>query len=494
MSRQGQTPERKRRLKWGALPEPVSEASLGWGKQREELKGLTPAQLVRLILDAPEFEAVMGARLDAIDTRNQGKRSRPIRWQARQLESFLLYRRVSGLTTIKRARERLTFDRAGRLLLGFGEELPSQATISRYLDKHFEEIERAAMLQELERQLRLRVTDLESFEDEAAILGMDGSKVEIRYRPPVPGSPEQETKHGKVTAPDAGWVGKTGGSKAGRGYQLVAVWTQHGTPLGWDISPLHHGERAAAERVLDDYAKNVLAKRDPAKLSVLTADGGFNSNQLRRQLQDLRIVPNIHRASHGDKESSIANAKKKTRQRDSLYDPLKPAYANWSANGHGELICACGEGGVERQIRVTNGKLSIASVGRCSNCGSVRITAGRWRRAQNRGEAGVNEWVRTLPGDEGKFYFGNPLTFNDPLAKEYGQDRFGWGESFHSTLASRFGLLRGRAWFRRKTQVETEFAIAFSAIHALTLERARRQEQDDGPASQNGPPSIAAAA
>lgn len=182
-----------------------------------------------------------------------------------------------------------------------------------------------------------------------------------------------------------------------------------------------------------------------------------------------------------------------TRQRDSLHDPLKPAYANWSANGHGELACSCGQGGVERQIKVTNGKLSIASVGRCSNCGSVRITAGKWRKAQNRGQNGTNEWVRTLPGDDGESYFGNPLTFNDPLAREYGQDRFGWGESFHSTLASRFGLLRGRSWFRRKTQVETEFAIAFSAIHALTL-GARRQEQDDGPASQNGRPSIAKAA
>lgn len=127
-------------------------------------------------------------------------------------------------TTIKRTRERLAFDRAGRLLLGFGEELPSQATFSRYLDKHFEEAERAAMFQELERQLRLRVTDLESFEDGAAILGMDGSKVEIRYRPPIPGktapvdsdaNATESERRQQVTAPDAGWVGKDGGPKAG---------------------------------------------------------------------------------------------------------------------------------------------------------------------------------------------------------------------------------------------------------------------------------------
>lgn len=80
----------------------------------------------------------------------------------------------------------------------------------------------------------------------------------------------------------------------------------------------------------------------------------------------------------------------------------------------------------------------------------------------------------------------DPLTFNDPLAREYGQDRFGWGESFHSTLASRFGLLRRRAWFRRRTQVETEFAIAFSAIHALTLERARRQSKTTAQPARTG--------
>ncbi|MEA2361651.1 MAG: hypothetical protein QOD71_796 [Thermoleophilaceae bacterium] len=484
-----QTPEaaRKQRLRWGALPRPAAEATLSWGKQREELQGLTAADVVRLILQAPEFEAVLGPTLDAIDERNAGQKARPVRWKARQLESLLIYRRVSGLGTIKRTRERLTFDRAGRMLLGFGDELPSQATISRYLRQHFDDAERAELMKELERRLRLRVTELPGFEDDAAILGMDGSKIEIHHTPPIralakpdepPGPNNPRTgpilNPDKVTAPEAGYVGGDS-PKSGRGFQMVAIWTEHGTPLAWDISHLNENEKTAAGRAMQDYAKNVLPRRDPARLAVLSADGGFDSNNIRRQLQELRIVPNVHRASHGRKESSINNVAKLDEQRFPLHDPLKPAYANWFANGHGELSCRCGDGHVERQIGVTNGRLSIASVGRCSNCGSVRINAGKWKRAQNATRAQINRFVRVLPGDEGDRYFGNPLTFNDPLASKYGRDRFSWGESFHSTLSSRFGLLRDRCWMRGKAQAETEFAIAFAAIHSLTLERARKQ-------------------
>jgi len=70
---------------------------------------------------------------------------------------------------------------------------------------------------------------------------------------------------------------------------------------------------------------------------------------------------------------------------------------------------------------------------------------------------------------------GNPLHYEDALARELGKDRFGWGESLHATLRRRFGLLKPRAYIRSACEVETQFAIAARAISVLLLERAARR-------------------
>lgn len=82
--------------------------------------------------------------------------------------------------------------------------------------------------------------------------------------------------------------------------------------------------------------------------------------------------------------------------------------------------------------------------------------------------------MRCQPDETGDWSFGNPLTYFDCLAYEYGRDRFGYNEGFHGALVTRFGLLKGKAWMRRQLQVEGEVAIAFMAMHALSLEQRRR--------------------
>jgi hypothetical protein len=44
-------------------------------------------------------------------------------------------------------------------------------------------------------------------------------------------------------------------------------------------------------------------------------------------------------------------------------------------------------------------------------------------------------------------------------------------------MERRFGLLKDKSWSRSLTEVETEFAIAASAISVLLLERAARREK-----------------
>jgi hypothetical protein len=103
----------------------------------------------------------------------------------------------------------------------------------------------------------------------------------------------------------------------------------------------------------------------------------------------------------------------------------------------------------------------------------VTITSGQWRLGSRE-----THYVRCKGSDIPDPMIGNSLTFNDPLALEYGRDRFGFGESVHATINRRFGLLQDKSPMRDIVEVETEFAVAFSVVSVLLLEReARRQAE-----------------
>lgn len=478
----------RQRLRYGKLAAPSECADLYWGVNQPELADLTDARLTFLLLSSPEFEHVLGPKLDEIDWRNRtvgkGKKmGRPARWSARQLESVLLYRRVAGLESIKRTLERLHWDREALELLDLGERLPSRATLTRHQRQHFAKHERAQAYRELDRQLRQRVVQLPGFDQEARILGMDGSQHGTHFTAPIPERDNDGEYTGKfvnagiepgqpraITAPTAGYVGGHG-PKSGTGWQMVGVFTEHGTLVAWDISPVNEGERAAAARALEAYEREVLPFRDPETISVLTADGGFSSPLLRSRLQELRVVPNIHKASHkADANTGTSRARQLNDSWRVFQHPGKPHYSNWRANGHGEIRCDCGQAQLKSDIRASkSGYLTIATKGNCSNCGNVTITAGKWHSAQN-----PKRWVHSNEG-ESDLSVGNPLTFNDQLAKAYGADRFGFGESVHATIRRRFGMLKDESWMRDINEVEAEFAVAASAISVLLLERCQRQ-------------------
>lgn len=482
---------RKRRLRYGPLPLPAERADLYWGVSQPELQGLTDGQVTALLMAAPEFEQVLGPKLEEIDARSRtvrGKTSlgRPTRWSARQLESVLLYRRVAGVSQVKEALRRLTCDPSALALLGLGKRLPSEPTLTRYQRQHFDPDERADLYRELDRQLRQRVIRLPGFEREAQVLGMDGSQHGTRYTPPIPergrdGKPTGNLinghipagEPGAITAPDAGFVGGNN-PKSGKGWQFIGLFSEHGTLLAWEVSPLNESERETAARVLENYEREVLPVRDPSLFSVCTADGGFSSPEMRRQLQDLRIAPNIHKASHGSQSSAQRQKAKLAEQWAPFYHPGKAHYSYWFANGHAEICCACGQGQTERVFQIgKNQALTIATKGKCKDCGNVTITAGKWRRAKN-----PSRYVRASKAAEADPAIGNPLTFNDPISRKYGYGRFGWGESVHATLSHRFGLLDAKSRQRSIVEVITEFAITGSVISVLLLERAARKNGD----------------
>jgi hypothetical protein len=372
--------------------------------------------------------------------------------------------------------------------LGLGEKPPSRATLTRYIRQHFNEAKRAEQYLELDRRLRQRVCQLPGFDEEARILGMDGSQHGTHFTAPIPiinkkrervgwtNKDIEKGKPGAITAETAGYVGGNN-AKSGKGWQLLGLWTEHGTLVGWDISPLNESEITAAHRVLTSYEAEVLPHRSDA-LTVCTADGGFSSDKLRAQLQSFGIVPNIHKASHklvpGLEDEQTENASERDKNWRRFEHPSKPHYSNWKANGHGEIRCSCPDHRKKRVFTIgKTRKRSIATKGECETCGNVTITVGQWRSERKK-------WVRCYRDDQADLTLGNPLTFNDELSREYGEDRYGFGESVHATMKRRFGLLKDASWMRDITEVKTEFAIAASAISVLLLERdARRQAADN---------------
>jgi len=223
------------------------------------------------------------------------------------------------------------------------------------------------------------------------------------------------------------------------------------------------------------------------KLSVLSADGGFAKQELRAALRRLGIVENIHLVSHGDRPKSRANAAKIQAKR----LPIE-GYKNWVTNGHRELICACGAGTTMKRLsRDRSGKAVVRNEGSCGNCGSITITSGDWRKAQN-----PDRWLRINPQnrfEKPDLLMGNPLTFNDRIAAEYGRRRFGHGEGFHGALASRFGLIKDKRWFRRLDEAKIATAMTFCVMHVVALEQRRRRAEAEAVADQGlAPPGLAA--
>lgn len=495
---------RGRRKCHGKLPVPAKRADLFWGTKQPELFDATDGQNAAWMIETPEFQRVFAPALEAVDRRNRtgfGKTAgRPSRWSALQLESVLIYRRMAGLESIKRTLLNLGADLEARQLLGFEDALPSAPTMTRYIRQHFDEDKRAALHRELDRQLRQEVVQRSGFDQEARIMGMDGSQHGTRFTAPIPqvgkdgkttgkivNAHKKPGEPGAITAPTAGYVGGHH-PKSGRGWQMVGLFTEHGTPLAWDISSLNEAEVDAAERVLSSYETEIKPHRDPENFSVLTADAGFSANRLREQMQGLAVVPNIHRASHKkdylQPDEETENASKRNKKWLPFRHPDKRHYKKWGVNGHGELSCSCGAGVTKREFPIRkNGSVVPVTKGHCLDCGDVTITSGQWKLSSR-----YTYFARCYRSDQADPLIGNSLTFNDPLSQEYGQDRYGFGESIHATIKRRFGLLKDRSWMRSIVEVETEFAIAMSAISVLLLKRDERRQAGSPTSIQSAAP------
>jgi hypothetical protein len=501
----GQGTQVNRRLRWsGDLPVPTS-GEVPYAKCRPELKDLTEAQIVRLVIESKPWQEKMKPELEKVNEARRVAGKEPALYSAHLLESLLIYQRVCGLRSYRETRDRLAGDKGveARELLGLNnvrryrnagsrrvvrlmEGIPAEATMSRHRSR-FQDAYRADVLEECVRSIIAEHLADEELRREARTVNMDGTPLLTHFTCPIIEKDTGRVVNGdKVTCHDGGYVpADAGPDKSGHGWNLVSITTTTGLPLAYRLVPLNTSEKDTGVELLKDWERNVLPHLGERRLTVLTADGAFNKPILRAKARQLGILENIHVASHANKTESKDNVAKRNNKRIPFNDPR---YKHWFANGHREVFCEHGTPAKKRVGLDSKGRTFSRVEGRClKGCGSITITSGDWRRTQN-----PDRFSRCMPQDSDakrEWMLGNPLTFNSREAAEYGRRRFGHNEGFHGSLVSRFQLTKGKRWFRRLDQARADAALTFLTMHVVALEQRRRVRE----AQAQAPPLRAAA-
>jgi hypothetical protein len=502
-----------------ALPPAPEDRALDYAASREELRGIDPGEIVLAVEQLEGFREIVRPALDAADAarlqpREGERRRRGRRPSFHALDYWRLevLRRVVASHSTQATRDWLTTDKAARTreLLGFdkarthygGKErkwmdgVPSDGWVSDFRVKWMPEAELAGLMGQLERSaLAEKLKTLPGAREECRVLYADGSKVETHATAPIVRKDKDgnvievvnEWKKGRdgelvpgITAPEAGYVPNRGGNAdhSGHGWNVVMVMSSKGTVLAHRNVPMHAGENTTLIEMVPEVgqvletlrASRAGDRRRPPELRVLTTDCNFHSQELRRELREIGIIENTHLSSHAKRPSSQNDAKERGGKRYPI-----DRHPDWFLNGHRELICACGKGKTSRVAAIDprTGKATARLKGECPECKSVTITSGLWMQTEN----ASGKFHQCLPHDKARaeWDIGNPLTFNDPLAREYGRGRFNGQEgAFGSQFTQRFGLLKNKRWFYRQSQVDLEVAAVVTITHALSLERWRR--------------------
>jgi hypothetical protein len=511
---------KRRASRSAALPPAPEDRALDYAASREELRGIEPGEIVLAVEQLEGFRRVVRPALEAADEARlaprpgeEKRRGQRPRYFALDYWRFEMLRRVIASQSTVGTRDWLTTDKAKRTreLLGFDkprphgggkpqrwmEGVPSDSWVSDFRTKWLPEARLAELMQQLEKwALAEKLRTLPGAREECRVLYADGSKVETHATAPIVKKDKDgnvievvnEWKKGRdgelvpgITAPEAGYVPNRGGNAdhSGHGWNIVMVMSSKGTVLAHRNVPMHAGESTTLIEMVPEVGQVLRAlggadgdgpERDGPELRVLSTDCNFHSHELRRELREIGIIENTHLSSHARRPSSQKDAKERGGKRYPI-----DRHPDWFLNGHRELKCACGKGKTSRvaSIHPKTGKAAARLKGECPQCKSVTITSGLWMQTEN----ASGKFLQCLPHDRARVEWdvGNPLTFNDPLSKAYGQSRFNGQEgAFGSQFTQRFGLLKNKRWFYRQSQVDLEVAAVVTITHALSLERWRR--------------------
>ncbi len=504
-----------------ALPEqivvPYANGTLG-------LRGLTLAEKVIIVTSSRAWHHVMDPVLADVEAERQARPGPAPSYSAAELEQAVLFQWMAGSASYSAARTMLAGDRheRDRELLGFDrprrrvgrglhivrslDSVPSESTIWRY-HEDFRLNRRVLAYRRLFKELvKDQLADPE-FREEARVLLVDGSAWLSHYSC----FDRLNRQTGEVIRPatleGGGYMPRSisNEGKDGHGYMMLTGTSPRGLPLTYLFGRLgYDSEKTLASELMNGHWKEHVAPHlDPDKINVWVADGGFNKPELRRDLRQLGLIDVCHVSSHSPGEDG--EARNSVEERDGKIYGIS-GYPNWIANGHREIRCRCGSGRTIRRVTKdpASGRVISRVEGTCAACGPITITSGQWRLARNPrdeiAEDGMTAYfTRALsdtPEDKIEWMLGNPLTYHDPIAVEYGKTRFAQNEGFYGHMSRRFGLLRGKSWHRRRDAAERDALTVFCIMHSLALEQKRRvppEAAGAGTIADIGPPGIAAA-
>lgn len=506
------------------LPDAPTDRSLDYAKRRVELKDMCPGDIVLAFEATHAWQSIAVPLLDDVEAKRRAplpgenkRRGKPSQWTAYDFERIELLRRVLGKKSGQDTRDWLAGDRAWRTRELFRMDwerptsggnkrvlmtgVPSDGAMSDYRVGYFGEDARAGMYRLLERFLLIEKLTMSPWGlKELDLLYADGSKLGTHYTPPkkkygvVCNAELRPDRNGvmrcPITAPDAGFVPDKGHNSdhAGAAWNILFISTIKGTILARRCVPMNAPENKTLISMVDELGE-VLSSFE-RRVRVLTADGAFNSRELRRKLKEVGVVENIHLSSHGKKQDK--GTQKGITQRDAKRRRFEGSQT-WFADGHRRLHCKCGKGTIVRRVSVdSHGKAIVATQGKCLHgCGTIRVQAGKWRMSTDK------KTIRRIRrGQLPDWTIGNPLTYHDEKAADYGVPRYNAQEGmFGSQLTQRFKLLKGKRWFRRQAQVEMEVSMVICITHVLSIERYKRMAEAAPPLTQGGSaPPLALAA
>jgi len=484
-------PARERRMRGHRnLPDPNGDTTQRWAKDMPELKEVTEAQMVMLLMESDAFQKTVQPLLDRAEEKRfqQQRRKRPFRYSVTEIERVILYKAFTGTNTMMEVRKDLAGDRAeARRTLGFdfprnedrpGERetldgVPSEATLCRHRQL-FDPKERVEAYIALFKMLRdQHIIDFpDEMLEELRRQGIDGSKIEITGECPIYEKKKvgkKWKKTGKIvnekrlTCRDGGYVAKGASpDKTGHGFNKVTMGTATKLAMVFDVTPLNRNEAEVAGELIAQYREEILPLLPERRLGVLTGDSAFAAKWLRKEIRSVGLIENAHNVSHADTPAVRKRLSRLRKERTKIED-----HPNWFVDGLQQVICRCGKIAAGDWDLDRTGQTTCRVYGSCSKCGSISITSERWRLSQN-----PKKYLRIDPKNKDEqpdLRLGNGLTYDSPMSAAYGAERWSRGEGLNSVMASRFGLTTGKRRYKTIQDARADVAATYALTHLLTM-------------------------
>lgn len=406
--------------------------------------------------------------------------------------------------------------------------VPSDSGISRHRKRISEEKRLELWVECLRRLIRYHAEEFPPFREELRLLGIDGITMKSVHKAPI-----YDPETGDVVNASQITKGFEGGaaiakglppSKRGHGYLVVVVATLASRCVAEvpDVRAMPGDEKAAGLRLIEALEQSIKPFMGWDAPGVLVMDGAFFTKKIFRAAYRAGYIPQVHKVAHprgglqalGLKPDGTPVAAQEPEDDDlpdeaarnvlrsddielvDVPEKLKETRDNylkhldmrwevkgspgWYANGLREFWCIHGvQATGSRPDRLADGSATSAVLGHCDQCGPLYVTAGK-KRISGRQLVDV---LSDNPADveDADWSFGDPLTYNDLRAADYGAARFANLEGLLGNVKKRYNVFTARNRCKKLCQAKLMVVQTFAIQHAIAMHYRRCvQAAEDG--------------